>query len=181
MRPNCAVPAATPLPVRDRVVFVEGNQVYVWPFPKRTLGDRLHVRRLALDQPVRVPSDSPRFGGLDEDEELRPATRRVQADRLRRLHTRAVLFATPETLCSTQDIADVFGIAEGDVRASRPISARRIGRAWMAPFADWLVALHINLDAMADESDAPRRRPIRDIEPPTLRPLGGPTHARGAR
>lgn len=168
-------------PNRDRVVFVDGNHVYVWSPPDRDRGTGLRVRRLALDQPVRVACDTPSFGGLNEDEDFRPATRRVQADRLRRLHTRAVLFATPETLCATQDIADVFGIAEGDVRASRPPTARRIGRAWMAPFADWLQALRIDLDAMADQTDAPRRRSVREITAPTLRPLGGPTPTRGAR
>ena len=106
------------------------------------------------------------------------ASKQTQADRLRRLHARAALFATPETFCSTQDIADVFGLRESDVRAARPLTARRIGRACMAPFGDWLVAIGIDLDALADRTAATRAPTVRTVDTPTLRPLGGPHSAR---
>lgn len=74
----------------------------------------------------------------------------------------------------------MFGVREGDVRSARPASARRIGRAWMAPFGDWLVAVHINL-ALAAQTEARRTPRVREVTLPTLRPLGGPTAARGGR
>jgi hypothetical protein len=161
-------------PRRDRAVLVVGSTVYVWPMPARP--DALRVRRVRLDAPVRRVPDGPVFGGDDKPEA--PATRRVQADRLRRLQARAALYATPATLCSTQDIADVFALRESDVRASRPASARRVGRAWMAPFGDWLVALGVDLDGLAAQAEAPRVVRTRAPAAPTLRPLGGPSAGR---
>ena len=171
-----AAVALVDAPVRDRVVLHVDDVVYVWPIPEpgRALRD---VRRVRLDRPRLIRDGMPTFGEGDDE----PASGRLQADRLRRLHARAALFATPETLCSTQDVADVFGVREGDVRAARPASARRIGRAWMAPFGDWLVALHIDLDVLAAQTEARRAPRVREITLPTLRPLGGPTAGRGGR
>lgn len=162
-------------PRRDRAVLLVGTTAYVWPVPARP--DALRVRRVRLDAPVRREPNGPVFGG-DDDEPEAPATRRVQADRLRRLQARATLYATPATLCSTQDIADVFALRESDVRASRPSSARRIGRAWMAPFGDWLVALGVDLEGLAAQAEAPRVVRTRTPAAPTLRPLGGPSAGR---
>ena len=169
--------ALVPMPTRDRVVLRVDDTVYVWPLPPRGVVLRA-VRRLRIDRPGRRMNDLPTFGGGADE---LPASRQLQADRLRRLHARAALFATRETLCSTQDIADVFGVREGDVRAARPATARQIGRAWMAPFGDWLAALHIDLDALADRNDAVRAPRVREITMPALRPLGGPTAVRGSR
>jgi hypothetical protein len=93
----------------------------------------------------------------------------------------AALFATPETLCSIQDVADVFGVSEGDERAARRASARRIGRAWMAPFGGSLVALHIDLDALGAQTEANRAPRVGEVTLPSLLPLGTPTAARGGR
>lgn len=166
--------AVEPSPRRDRAVLRVGSTIYLWPLPASP-GD-LRVRRVALDAPVRRLPDEPSFGGEEEPEQ--PAPRRVQADRLRRLQARAALYATPGTLCSTQDIADVFGLRESDVRAARPASARRLGRAWLAPFGDWLAALGIDLDALATANDRPRLIRTRTPAAPTLRPLGGPSTGR---
>ena len=67
---------------------------------------------------------------------------------------------------------------ERSSRAARPASARRLGRAWMAPFGDWLVALGIDLDALVAQAELPRVVRTRTPAAPTLRPLGGPTAAR---
>jgi hypothetical protein len=171
--PACAF-AVQNAPRRDRVVFLVGSTVYLWPVPARP--DALRVRRVRLDAPVRRAPDGPVFGGDDEPEPLAP--RRVQADRLRRLQARAALYTTPATLCSTQDIADVFALRESEVRASRPANARRIGRAWMAPFGDWLVALGVDLGRLAAQAEAPRVIRTRAPAAPTLRPLGGPSAGR---
>lgn len=161
-------------PQRDRAVLVIGTTAYVWPVPAPP--DALRVRRIDLAAPLRRAPDGPVFGGDDEPEA--PATRRVQADRLRRLQARAALYTTPATLCSTQDIADVFALREADVRAARPPGARRIGRAWMAPFGDWLVALGVDLGGLAAQAEAPRVVRTRAPAAPTLRPLGGPSAGR---
>jgi hypothetical protein len=167
--------AVEPSPRRDRAVLRVGSVIYVWPVPARP--DALRVRALRLDAPVRPFPDEPRFGG-EEDAEA-PATRRVQADRLRRLQARAALYATPDTLCSTQDIADVFALREADVRAARPPSARTIGRAWMAPFGDWLRALGVDLAFLATaQPEPPRAARTRTSAVPTLVPLGGPSARR---
>lgn len=166
-------------PQRHLGVLRVGRVVYVWRVPP--VGSDLRaVRRLRLDRPGRRAPCSPVFGG-DEDDVV-PAAPRVQLDRLRRLQARAALFATPETLCSTEDVADVFGLRQGDVRAVRPETARRIGRAWMAPFGDWLRALRIDLEALADATEAKvRTGRVRATGAVPLRPLGGPGLARGAR
>lgn len=170
--------ALDPAPRRDCAVLRVGSTVYVWPVPTRVGSSLLRVRRVALDAPVRHVPDGPSFGGLDEEPADERASRRVQADRLRRLQARAALYATPATLCSTQDVADVFGVREADVRAARPASARRLGRAWMAPFGEWLMALGIDLDALVAQAELPRVVRTRTPAAPTLRPLGGPTAAR---
>jgi hypothetical protein len=156
---------------RDLGLLRVGRTVYAWriPHPGAPLG---RVRRIRLDRPRRIVPDVPSFGGGDE--EVVPASPRVQADRLRRLQARAALYATPATLCSTQDVADVFGLREGDVRLARPASARRLGRAWLAPFGDWLVALGIDLPALAEAVEEIRAPRTRTVTLPTLRPLGGP-------
>ena len=97
---------------------------------------------------------------------------------LPRQHTRTRIELRPATLCSTQDIADVFALRESDVRASRPASARRIGRAMMAPFGDWLMALGVDLEGLAAQAEAPRVVRTRAPAAPTLRPLGGPSAGR---
>lgn len=173
MKSSADLRCVAPARVRDRAVLHVGGVVYVWPIPEPGRSVR-EVRRLRLDRPLRRLDAFPSFGGDDAPQ----ASKQTQADRLRRLHARAALFATPETFCSTQDIADVFGLRESDVRAARPLTARRIGRACMAPFGDWLVAIGIDLDALADRTAATRAPTVRTVDTPTLRPLGGPHSAR---
>jgi hypothetical protein len=168
--PRTPLSAVEQAPRRDRVVLRDGATFYVWPMATRP--DALSVRRVRLDAPL--PPDGPVFAGEDGD----PAPRRVQADRLRRLQARAALYATPTTLCSTQDIADVFALRESDVRAARPASARHVGRAWMAPFGDWLAVLGVDVAALAARTEAPRELRVRSSSAPTLRPLGGPGRTR---
>lgn len=159
---------------RNQVVFRDGNSVYLWRIGAPP--EALRVRRVALDRPARPRHDRMVFAG--EEGASDPVPRRVQADRLRRLQARAALYATPATLCSTQDIADVFALRESDARACRPESARRIGRTWMAPFGDWLVALGVDLEGLAAQAEVPRVVRVRAPSAPTLRPLGGPTAGR---
>lgn len=138
----------------------------------------------------RTPSSSswldeghPVFGGFDDDADgVAPShsSRRLQA--LDRLKARALLFANPETPCSTLEVANVFRLRERRVRDARPNTAQWIGRAWMAPFGHWLVALrHAGLvPVWPDEMELPTAAPPpRSCAPARhrsghLRPLGGP-------
>ncbi|MCB9796074.1 MAG: hypothetical protein H6741_25535 [Alphaproteobacteria bacterium] len=126
---------------------------------------------------LRLVTDPPRFGALDEDDgPLREVTldhdptprRKSKADRLLRLQARAALFASPTTPCSAQEVADVLGLRDGDVRALQPAGLRRYGRSLKAPFGAWIAALH---DETPTEF-APRRRTRATT--PRLQALGGP-------
>lgn len=173
--PRPRTPTPTHLYARHDLLVAEGVAAHAQTLPERdALPD---VRRVRRGRTRVVRDGLPTF---DEGDDA-PASGRLQADRLRHLHARATLVATPETPCSTQDIADVFCVREGDVRAARPASARRIGRAWMAPFGDCLVALQIDLAALAAQTEARRAPRVREVTLPTLRPLGEPTAARGGR
>ncbi|MCB9794786.1 MAG: hypothetical protein H6741_18935 [Alphaproteobacteria bacterium] len=126
---------------------------------------------------LRLVRDEPCFGALDEDDgPLREITldedtsprRKSRANRLLRLQTRAALFASPTTPCSAQEVANVLGMRDSDIRALQPAGLRRYGRSLKAPFDEWIAALH----ADAATEPAPRRR-----QRPTsrrLQALGGP-------
>ena len=99
--------------------------------------------------------------------------------RMARLRVRALLFANPDTPCSASEVASVLGVRESAVRDARPASARKLGRALVAPFAHWLRSLNRAgvLPAFTDlEGDAPGRprRARGASRAPRLVPLGGP-------
>ena len=136
-----------------------------------------------------VPSplpDSPAFGGPltdDGDEQDSSPRRRQRGELHQRLALRARLYSQPATPCSAPEVAWVFGLRESDVRAHRPATAQRCGRAILAPFAHWLVCLEtaglmpswepvseIALHRAGQPSRSRRRGPAA----PKLLPLGGP-------
>lgn len=126
-------------------------------------------------QPARLPAE-PSFGGpLDEE----PRGRSLDP-RLARLHVRAMLFANPATPCSTEEVAAVLGLRQGSVRDARPASTQRVGRALVAPFGHWLLALErAGLVPRWDDevpdvarAEGPARR--RRVTAPKLEALGGP-------
>ena len=136
-----------------------------------------------------VPSplpDSPAFGGQfsdDEDEQDSSPRRRQRGELHQRLALRARLYTQPATPCSAPEVAWVFGLRESDVRAYRPTTAQRCGRAILAPFAHWLVCLeHAGLlpswepmsEATQHGAGRPPRARRRGSTAPKLMPLGGP-------
>jgi hypothetical protein len=134
----------------------------------------------------RVPwptAGQPVFGGVEDgrSEEDGGPRRRGCDDPLLRVRVMALLYANPEAPCSTPQVARVFGLRETDVRSARPPSARRVGRALLAPFGHWLVTLQRAglVPAWPDELEAPSEGPSspsarRRHRPGHLRPLGGP-------
>jgi hypothetical protein len=133
-----------------------------------------------------VPSplpDSPAFGGpLSDDEDSGPK-RRQRGELHRRLALRARLYAQPATPCSAPEVAWVFGLRESDVRAHRPATAQRCGRAILAPFAHWLVCLETAgllpsweraSEVALHRAGQPPRSHRRGSAAPKLLPLGGP-------
>ncbi len=131
-------------------------------------------------------SDRPAFGGPltdDGDEQDSSPRRRQRGELHQRLALRARLYAQPATPCSAPEVAWVFGLRESDVRAFRPTTAQRCGRAILAPFAHWLVCLETAgllpswepvsgvAPHRAGQSTHPRRR---GSTAPKLLPLGGP-------
>lgn len=125
----------------------------------------------------------PSFGGSLDDEPGPPAL----DPRLARLQVRAMLTANPATPCSTEEVAAVFGLRQGSVRDARPASARRVGRALVAPFGHWVRALERAglLPQWEDEllEDEPVAcRSVRARSPaPRLEALGGPHPHRRSR
>lgn len=116
----------------------------------------------------------PSFGGVEDDPDRR------WDRRLARLQVRAMLFANPDTPCSSEEVAAVLGLRQGTVRDARPTTARSMGRALVAPFGHWVVALRraavppswpTELDDGLDRPLAPRTH----ARAPRLLPLGGPT------
>ncbi len=98
----------------------------------------------------------------------------------RRLWVLALLYANPETPCTAPQVAHAFGLRESSVRAARPTTAHKVGRAIMAPFGHWLAELrHAGLvPSWRPEYDppapSPRSSPRTRPETGHLRPLGGP-------
>jgi hypothetical protein len=136
-----------------------------------------------------VPSplpDSPAFGGqlTDAGDELDSSPRRRQRGELhQRLALRARLYAQPATPCSALEVAWVFGLRESDVRAYRPATAQRCGRAILAPFAHWLECLEtagllpsweLESEVALHRAGRPPRAHRRGSAAPKLLPLGGP-------
>ena len=139
--------------------------------------------------PVRGAIGEPRFGGIADragDDEAAPVDRSGRRRQVMiRLQVRSLLYSIPATPCSTQEIASLFALREGDVRQARPRSAMKIGRAWAAPFGHWLASLQRAglVPVWPEESESPARAAA---PPPTtgrhrgphrtgqLRPLGGP-------
>ncbi|MCB9759559.1 MAG: hypothetical protein H6739_06935 [Alphaproteobacteria bacterium] len=109
----------------------------------------------------------------------RPCARTdASAQRLRRLHVRAALYASPETLCTAKEFAGVMGLREATARKLQPASLRPVGRSKRAPFRCWLAALDgepVVHDAVPIEHPTPQRsrRPKRSTSR-SLTPLGGP-------
>lgn len=126
----------------------------------------------------------PVFGGMEDgsSEEDGGPRRRGGGDPLLKVRVMALLYANPEAPCSTPQVARVFGLREGDVRAVRPPSARKVGRALLAPFGHWLINLQRAglVPAWPEELEAPPEGPSsptsarRRRRPGHLRPLGGP-------
>ena len=142
----------------------------------------LHIATYAAaHQPA---SDTPSFGGVHGDDGSaagkRPREPRSPPSQ-RRLWVLALLYANPLTPCTVPQVAHVFGLRESDVRSARPNTARKVGRAMMAPFGHWLVELqHAGLvPVWRPEYDPPQPSPTRSTLPSPrtnhLRPLGGPT------
>jgi hypothetical protein len=136
-----------------------------------------------------VPSplpESPAFGGPltdDGDEQDSSPRRRQRGELHQRLALRARLYSQPATPCSAPEVAWVFGLRESDVRAYRPTTAQRCGRAILAPFAHWLVCLEAKglLPTWEPVNEAPPHHAGRPPRPrrrgataPKLLPLGGP-------
>jgi hypothetical protein len=130
-------------------------------------------------------TEGPAFGGPlsdNEDEQDSSPRRKVRGELHRRLALRARLYAQPATPCSAPEVAWVFGLRESDVRANRPSTAQRCGRAILAPFAHWLACLEaVGLlptwepvaEASLHRSGQPPRARRRGSAAPKLLPLGG--------
>lgn len=138
---------------------------------------------LRVRPPAPVPLLVPSFGGPLDDEAGPPTL----DPRLARLQVRAMLMANPATPCSTEEVAAVFGLRQGSVREARPASARRVGRALVAPFGHWLRALERGGLLPQWEADLPQGEPVacravRARSPaPRLEALGGPQPHRRSR
>jgi len=91
-----------------------------------------------------------------------------------------MLFANPDTPCSSEEVAAVLGLRQATVRDARPGTARQMGRAMVAPFGHWVVALRraAVLPSWPEElNDGIDRASARRAQAraPRLLPLGGPT------
>ena len=153
------------------------------PRPPLAIAETVRLGRVRR----RVPWPEPRqpvFGGVEDGgaEEDGGPRRRGGGDPLLRVRVMASLYANPEAPCSAPQVARVFGLREGDVRAARPPSARKVGRALLAPFGHWLVTLQRAglVPAWPEELEPPTKIPTsppstrRFSRPGHLRPLGGP-------
>ena len=142
----------------------------------------LHVP--ATPPQSRVPR--PSFGGVERDDspEVARTPRRQgnSADLSVRLQAKALLYTNPTTPCTTAEIANIFRLREATVRAARPASAMKCGRAWLAPFGDWLRSLqHAGQVPTWGEREerqqatSPAPRQARGSKKTShLQPLGGP-------
>ena len=135
-------------------------------------------------------ADAPVFGGVDDGGTEDPGgVRRASGDAaLLRVKVLALLYANPFTPCTVTQVARAFGLRDGVVRRCRPKTARKVGRAWWAPFGHWktmLVRAEL-IPEWPDELEPPaavaappqstgRHRGRRQGAP--LRPLGGPRGA----
>jgi len=150
-----------------------------WPTPRSNSSDSC----ITPYRPARCEwGGQPVFRGIDDGETPvpRPASRREHNSL--RVQVRALLYCNPETPCSVEEVANVLGLREGDVRNARPGTAKRVGRAIMAPFGHWLVGLR-QAGLMPTWTDDAEPHPLAAVPRPQARtrprsgqimPLGGP-------
>ena len=149
-----------------------------WPIPRSdSPGSCMPDRPARWDRGCQ-----PAFGGVDDagTPDHLPASRRERNSL--RVQVRAILYANPETPCSIEEVANVLGLREGDVRNARPDTAQLVGRALMAPFGHWLGGLRQAglLPTWADDDDPrpvpvmPRQQAPARLRPGQIVPLGGP-------